>query len=137
MIEGAKFRQETIENFLEMVAHDAPLPAAGSASALVGAVGAAMGLFLARVSRRREKDAGRRMHLEGLVGRLEELLRELLAMMDSDLKEYTRVLEAQAQEPGLEVGKGVQLVAHGQDNEQPDKGGHGVSPLPRERKKGR
>ncbi len=89
------FRKERIGDFLEALAKDVPaLPAGGCAVALTGALAAALGRMVARLTLRQEKDSNVRKTLLRIQERLEDLQKECVDMMDRDVKEYEGVLQA-------------------------------------------
>lgn len=74
-----------ITEFLDRLASDSPTPGGGSAGALAGAVGSALGLMTLRFSK-----------IEGdkVEDRLEELRREFSEFVDRDAEAYDRVTAA-------------------------------------------
>lgn len=95
MVDKVIYGQETIKDFLEQLAREAPtLPAGGCAVALVGALAAALERFVARLTLRRHSDPDARKRLTGILSRLECLQEKCVEMMDRDVKEYERVLKA-------------------------------------------
>jgi len=74
------FAESRIADFLEAVAAKTPTPGGGSVSALVGALGAALGVMTARFSESTEAERA-----------LDGLKRELLALADADAEAYGMV----------------------------------------------
>lgn len=74
------FADSRIADFLEAVAAKTPTPGGGSVSALVGALGAALGVMTARFSESTEAERA-----------LDALKKELLALADADAEAYGMV----------------------------------------------
>jgi formiminotetrahydrofolate cyclodeaminase len=95
MVDKVIYGQDTINDFLEQLAREAPtLPAGGCAVALAGALAAALERFVARLTLRRHSDPDARKRLTGILSRLECLQEKCVEIMDRDVKEYERVLKA-------------------------------------------
>lgn len=77
------FAESRISDFLEAVAAKTPTPGGGSVSALVGALGAALGVMTARFSDSTEAERS-----------LDALKKELLALADADAEAYGMVNKA-------------------------------------------
>ncbi|MBW1888240.1 MAG: cyclodeaminase/cyclohydrolase family protein [Deltaproteobacteria bacterium] len=88
------YTEETIRDFLHILAQDTPLPAGGSIAALGGALAASFGIFLARLTLRHEKNPDRRTCFQELPTHLKLLSRKCLELMDKDVKAYDQVLQA-------------------------------------------
>lgn len=84
----------TIKEFNDLMASDAPAPGGGSASALVGALGASLGTMVANLSgNKRGWDAKMETFSAwGLKG--QELKTRLVALIDEDTAAYNKVLAA-------------------------------------------
>ncbi len=88
-------KDETISDFLDMLARDVPpLPAGGCAAALIGAVAASLGVMIARIVIRRSKAVGDKKALEGMREDLEVFQKRCLDLMDEDQAAYGRVMDA-------------------------------------------
>lgn len=77
------FAESRISDFLEAVAAKTPTPGGGSVSALVGSLGAALGVMTARFSESAEAERA-----------LDGLKKELLALVDADADAYGMVNKA-------------------------------------------
>lgn len=91
---NASYCEKTIREFLHILAQDTPLPAGGSLAALGCALSASFGVFLARLTLRTEKNSDMRKSLQALPQSLEGLSVKCLALMDSDVIAYEKVLQA-------------------------------------------
>jgi formiminotetrahydrofolate cyclodeaminase len=88
-------KNETLSDFLNMLAKDVPpLPAGGCAAALCGAVAASLGIMIARIVMRRSKAAEDKKALEGVLDDLEVFQKRCLELMDEDQAAYERVMNA-------------------------------------------
>ena len=79
--------------FLEQLASSAPAPGGGGASALVGAVGAALGGMVGSLSVSKLPEPAR-SETEGLIRRCGELREELYACVDGDAEAFRPLAEA-------------------------------------------
>ena len=79
----AMYADDRIKDFLESVAAKRPTPGGGSVSALVGSLGAALGVMTARFSSNAEAEQG-----------LDALKNELVALADADAEAYGLVSSA-------------------------------------------
>lgn len=79
----AMYADDRIKDFLESVAAKRPTPGGGSVSAVVGALGAALGVMTARFSSHAEAEQG-----------LDALKNELVALADADAEAYGLVSSA-------------------------------------------
>ncbi len=94
MIKDDTYREETIREFLHILAQNTPLPAGGSIAALGGAIAASFGIFLSRVSLRHEARSSQRKCFQDLPTHLKLLSRECLNLMDNDVKVYDQVIRS-------------------------------------------
>jgi formiminotetrahydrofolate cyclodeaminase len=79
------FAEDRIKDFLESVAAKRPTPGGGSVSAVVGALGAALGVMTARYSEDADAEAA-----------LDALKNEFAALADADAEAYGLVTSAQS-----------------------------------------
>ena len=84
-----------VEKYLSDAASDRPAPGGGSVSALVGALGCAMGEMAANFTVGRDKFAAVQEDVRESLGRLEAARERLTALMDDDVKAYNEVVRAQ------------------------------------------
>jgi len=89
------FGKKTIKRFLAELAKEAPtLPACGSALALTGALAASLEGFVTGLTLRHSKSPDANAQLTEVRLRLTTLQKECAKLMDQDLEEYTRVIQA-------------------------------------------
>jgi methenyltetrahydrofolate cyclohydrolase len=84
----------TIREFSERLASSDPAPGGGSASAVSGALAAALAAMVARLTIGREKYAEHQDEMETLLAQAERLRGQMLALVDADTAAYQNVLEA-------------------------------------------
>jgi glutamate formiminotransferase/formiminotetrahydrofolate cyclodeaminase len=82
--------ERTLRAFSDDLASDAPVPGGGSASALAGAMGAALAAMVARIAM---KKAGGEA-LRDYVAEMDNLRADFLRLVDDDSAAYARVAEA-------------------------------------------
>lgn len=99
--------RETCERFTELLASPAPVPGGGGASALVAAVGIALGDMVGELTVGKKKYADVEEDIRGLMARAQDLRVRLLACIDKD---------AEAFEP-LSKAYGIPKDAPGRDEE--------------------
>lgn len=80
----------TARDFTDRLASDAPVPGGGSASALAGALGAALAAMVARIALKKADDAALREY----VAEVDNLRGDFLRLVDDDSAAYARVAEA-------------------------------------------
>ena len=80
---------ESVTRFTERVASLAPAPGGGGASALVGAVGIALGNMVGELTVGKEKYADVEEDVRALMARAEELRKRLLDCVDRDAAAFT------------------------------------------------
>lgn len=80
--------EKSLKEFVEVLCSAAPVPGGGGASALVGAVGCALGGMVGSLTAGRKKYAGVQEEILALKARSDVLQRELLAMMERDAKAF-------------------------------------------------
>lgn len=79
-----EFMNESCVQFLEQLASKSAVPGGGGASALVGAVGAALGNMVGSLTEGKKKYAAVETEVKALNRRAEELRRRLAALADAD-----------------------------------------------------
>jgi len=86
-----------ISQFLERLSADRPvLPAGGCAAILVGAITAALGLMIARITRRKTESGSEAAALDAVCGELAFLRQRCLDLMAEDMAECRKMLGALA-----------------------------------------
>jgi len=86
-----ELKQHKLNEFIDALASDAPSPGGGSASALAGAVGAALAAMVAGLTLGREKYKEHEELVLEVAARVEELQSELIDGIDKDAKAYNSV----------------------------------------------
>jgi glutamate formiminotransferase/formiminotetrahydrofolate cyclodeaminase len=79
---------QTVADYLDALASDAPAPGGGSASALAGALAAALVSMVARFTVGRPKFAAVESEMRSALDEAEALRRRLLALMEDDERAY-------------------------------------------------
>src|SRR4051794_15662039 len=84
----------TVEDFIEQLASASPTPGGGSASALAGAMAAAMVEMACNLTIGREKFKDVEGEMQTVLGRAKELRKLMLDAVDEDTESYSAVSEA-------------------------------------------
>ena len=84
----------TIEEYTEKLGSDAPAPGGGSAAALVGALGAALGEMVGSFTVGKEKYADVEEEVSEVLDTLTDLRRQLLDLTNRDADAYSQVRDA-------------------------------------------
>jgi formiminotetrahydrofolate cyclodeaminase len=91
----ALLREERIEGFLHRVGEVTPtLPAGGSVAALAGALGAALGRFVAQLSQERAREPDAQYRFARMRDRLAASERRCTELMDLDVAVYEKLMGA-------------------------------------------
>lgn len=101
----------TVAGFLQALGSSAPTPGGGAASALVGAVGAALAEMVARLTTGRPKFAAVQERVQGLLDGTLALRAELLRLMDEDAHAYAEVAAAYKLAKGTDEQRVAREVA--------------------------
>jgi len=103
--EGRPCVSEThsLEQFLETLGSSAPTPGGGAASALVGALAAALAEMVAQLTVGRPKYAAVEKRAQAVLRETQRLRSELLALVDEDAQAYGGVAAAYALPKATEV----------------------------------
>jgi len=83
-----------VTNYLDDLASSKPAPGGGSAAALVGATGAALGSMVANFTVGREKFAAVEEQAQGSLASCEKLRGELSALIQADVEAYSKYASA-------------------------------------------
>lgn len=94
-----------IQEFVDLLASDAPTPGGGGASALVGAVGTALGGMVGSLTAGKKKYADVEDEILRLKGRSEEIRQHLLSMMEKDAEAFAPLAKAYGLPKGTEEEK--------------------------------
>ena len=85
---------KTICEFLDEMKSDSPAPGGGSAAALAGAIGAALGVMVGNLTVSSAKYAAVHVEINQLTGQLEERLMSLTGYIDEDAQSFIQVVAA-------------------------------------------
>ncbi len=84
----------SLARFIELLASGSPTPGGGSAAALAGALCAALGAMVARLTVGRKKYQDRWAVMEKALAELDELCDRLQGLADQDVEAYNQVMAA-------------------------------------------
>ena len=101
----------TVEDFISELASASPTPGGGSASALAGAMAAAMVEMACNLTVGREKFQDVEAELQTVLARAKELREKMLAAVDEDTKAYDAVSQAYKLAKGTETEKAERTAA--------------------------
>ncbi len=82
------FKNTNCQNFLDMLASKAPVPGGGGASALVGALGTALGHMTGALTIGKKKYAEFEPELKSLQKELQQLQQELVGLIEEDARAF-------------------------------------------------
>ncbi|HEY6271976.1 MAG TPA: glutamate formimidoyltransferase [Terriglobales bacterium] len=91
---GAAALASLAQSFVDAVAADTPTPGGGSVSALAGALGAALGALVCRLTIKKKAFAEHYDQLAKSLGHLESLRKSLMESVDRDAESYNAVIKA-------------------------------------------
>ena len=97
--------EKTIESFLKELFSKSPVPGGGGASALGGAVGAALGGMVSSLTVGKKTYADVEEEIRELMGRLERLMGQLVALSDRDEEVFAPLAAAYALPSGTDEEK--------------------------------
>jgi formiminotetrahydrofolate cyclodeaminase len=86
--------EKPVTTFLDELASSAPAPGGGSVAALSGALGAALISMVCNLTVSKKRYAAVQEDIEGLLEKSETLRKELVELLESDVKVYTEVSKA-------------------------------------------
>lgn len=86
--------EETLAGFLDEVASDSPAPGGGSVSALSGALGAALGAMVCRLTVGKKKYADVQEEIHKYIAELDESKKKLMILIDMDTDAFNRLMTA-------------------------------------------
>lgn len=85
---GLCVKDQRIEDFTEVLSSKAPVPGGGGASAVAGAVGAALGAMVCNLTRGKRRYADVEARVCEIVEELERIRADLLALADEDARAF-------------------------------------------------
>ena len=94
-----------VEEFLEKLSSKAPVPGGGGASALAGALAAALGLMVGNLTVGKKKYAGVEARVKEIMEQLEQLREEMAGLAQKDAQVFALVAAAYALPSGTEEEK--------------------------------
>jgi glutamate formiminotransferase / formiminotetrahydrofolate cyclodeaminase len=101
--EGPATLASMVQGFVDAVAAETPAPGGGSVSALAGALGAALGIMVCRLTLKKKSFAEHYDALQDALPRLEHLRVRLMEAVDRDAESYNGVLRAMRLPKGTEA----------------------------------
>jgi formiminotetrahydrofolate cyclodeaminase len=84
----------SVKDFIEVLASDEPAPGGGGASALVAAIGTALGNMVGSLTEGKLKYYEVEDEIEEMIDRAEQLEQDFLSLMDEDEKAFLPLMEA-------------------------------------------
>ena len=93
-MENSNLKNKTIPDFTEVLASKAPVPGGGGASALVGAIGVALGNMVGSLTVGKKKYAAVEEDVKALMVQAKALRQELLNLIDGDAECFAPLAEA-------------------------------------------
>ena len=85
---------QEVTQFLDSVSSASPAPGGGSASALSGAMGAALAAMVCRLTIGKKKYESVQDDMIGAVGALDELRAKMTSLIDQDTEAFNDVMDA-------------------------------------------
>ena len=93
MVNKKKMTDKPINVFLDELSSPAPAPGGGSVAALSGALGAALISMVCNLTVDKQKYADVQQEITALLGKSESLRKELIDLLEADVKVYTELSE--------------------------------------------
>ena len=84
-----EYQKESIQNFLQALSEKTPIPGGGGASALIGAIGIALGSMVGSLTVGKPKYAAVDEEMQRLIRESNALRKELLTLMDRDAEVFS------------------------------------------------
>lgn len=88
------FVEQNMQNFLDTLSSDAPVPGGGGASAYVAAMGMCLGSMVANLTSGKKKYAEYQDEIDEILGKADGLTKELVACMDKDAEAFEPLSKA-------------------------------------------
>ena len=89
-----KYKDHTLQDYLDVLSKKTPVPGGGSAAALVAATGVALILMVARYSKGRPKSKNVERKIQKIIAQGTALLRRLVTLIDLDAQAYLNVVKS-------------------------------------------
>jgi formiminotetrahydrofolate cyclodeaminase len=86
--------EETLAGFLDELASDSPAPGGGSVAALSGALGAALGAMVCRLTVGKKKYADAKEEMQELMDQLDEAKKKFMLLIDLDTDAFNKLMMA-------------------------------------------
>ncbi len=99
---GAAFAEMTVKDFTEVLASREPVPGGGGTSALVGALGTALGGMTGALTKGKKKYADVEDDIARLIDDARDTRQRLLDLIDADAEAFRPLSEAYGMPPGPE-----------------------------------
>lgn len=87
-------REQTIDQYLQVLSSKQPVPGGGGASALAGALGSALGLMVGNLTVGKKKYASVEEEVTGYMEQLEKLQQEFVRLADADAEVFAPLAAA-------------------------------------------
>lgn len=91
--EAEMYKDQTLQQFLDDLSSSKPTPGGGSASALSGAMGAALASMVCRLTIDKDEYADVRQEIAGLLEQTENLRQRFQQLMQEDIEAYGKLSE--------------------------------------------
>lgn len=101
---------KSVKDFIEVLAGDEPTPGGGGASALVGAIGTALGNMVGSLTEGKLQYYEVEEDMERLIDRSEELEAEFLELMEDDERAFQNLMTAYKMPHATELEKAKRLA---------------------------
>lgn len=88
--------ERSVKDFVKLLASERPAPGGGTASAILGAIGAALGAMVANLSPNKKGWENQTTYFASFAEQLQNLIAQLLYWADEDSIAYQKVMEAYA-----------------------------------------
>lgn len=98
-------KEQTIEQYLQVLSSKQPVPGGGGASALSGALGSALGLMVGNLTIGKKKYAAVEEEVKGYLERLERLQQKFIRLADEDAEVFAPLAAAYGLPSGTDEEK--------------------------------
>ena len=94
-----KYKNHTLEEYLNVLARKEPVPGGGSVAALTAATGAALVSMVANYSKGKSNSQRVENKISGILKDSEQIRKRLLVLVDLDAQTYLRVVKTKSASP--------------------------------------